>query len=79
MLESYPIFPSMSIWFLHFFSLIVKRDAHCGNGTPTGAEQQDGQHAGYGEETVAEQGVSLCETFLFGIKNVFAKFDKRLG
>ena len=32
-----------------------------------------------GEETVAEQGVSLCEIFLFGIKNVFAKFDKRLG
>ena len=32
-----------------------------------------------GEETVAEQGVSLCEIFLFGIKNVFAKFDNRLG
>ena len=25
-----------------------------------------------GEETVAEQGVSLCEIFLFGIKNVFS-------
>ena len=32
-----------------------------------------------GEETVAEQGVSFCESFLLGIKNVFAKFDKRLG
>ena len=32
-----------------------------------------------GEETVAEQGVSYCETFLFEIKNVFAKFDNRLG
>ncbi len=32
-----------------------------------------------GEETVAEQGVSFGEIFLFGIKNVFAKFDKRLG
>ena len=32
-----------------------------------------------GEETVAEQGVSFCETFLFRIKNVFAKFDNRLG
>ena len=44
-----------------------------------GAEQQDGQRAGCREETVAEQGVSLCEIFLFGIKNVFAKFDNRLG
>ena len=32
-----------------------------------------------GEETVAEQGVSFCETFLFRIKNVFAKFDNRFG
>ena len=32
-----------------------------------------------GEETVAELGVSFCEIFLLGIKNVFAKFDKRLG
>ncbi len=31
------------------------------------------------EETVAEQGVSFCEIFLLGIKNVFAKFDNRLG
>ena len=37
------------------------------------------QRAECREETVAEQGVSLCETFLFGIKNVFAKFDNRLG
>ena len=44
-----------------------------------GAEQQDGQRAGCWEETVAEQGVSLCEVFLLGIKNVFAKFDNRLG
>ena len=44
-----------------------------------GAEQQDGQRAGYWEETVAEQGVSFCEVFLLGIKNVFAKFDNRLG
>ena len=41
--------------------------------------KQDGQHAGCREETVAEQGVSFCENFLFRIKNVFAKFDKRLG
>ncbi|MEE0107186.1 MAG: hypothetical protein UEY91_10405 [Lachnospiraceae bacterium] len=44
-----------------------------------GAEQQDGQCAGCREETVVEQGVSYCETFLFEIKNVFAKFDNRLG
>lgn len=41
--------------------------------------KQDGQHAGCREETVAEQGVSFCEIFLPVIKNVFAKFDKRLG
>ena len=44
-----------------------------------GAEPQDGQRAEYWEETVAEQGVSFCEVFLPVIKNVFAKFDKRLG
>ena len=44
-----------------------------------GAEPQDGQRAGCREETVAEQGVSFCEFFLPVIKNVFAKFDKRLG
>ena len=44
-----------------------------------GAEQKDGQRAECREETVAEQGVSFCEVFLLGIKNVFAKFDKRLG
>ena len=44
-----------------------------------GAEPQDGQRVGYWEETVAEQGASFCEVFLLGIKNVFAKFDNRLG
>ena len=44
-----------------------------------GAKQQDGQRAECREETVAEQGVSLCEIFLPVIKNVFAKFDNRLG
>ncbi|MFR6538061.1 MAG: hypothetical protein ACLVFG_03930 [Lachnospiraceae bacterium] len=43
------------------------------------AKQQDGQRAECREETVAELGVSFCEIFLLGIKNVFAKFDKRLG
>ena len=43
------------------------------------AEPQDGQRAECREETVAEQGVSFCEIFLPVIKNVFAKFDKRLG
>ena len=32
-----------------------------------------------GKKTVAEQGASFCEIFLSVIKNVFAKFDKRLG
>ena len=45
----------------------------------TNAEQQDRQRVGCGEETVAEQGVSFCEIFLPVIKNVFAKFDNRLG
>ena len=51
----------------------------CPFGHITSAEPQDRQHTGYWEETVAEQGVSYCETFLFEIKNVFAKFDNRLG
>ena len=48
-------------------------------GTQTGTTQQNRQRTGYWEETVAEQGVFLCKTFLFEIKNVFAKFDNRLG
>ena len=44
-----------------------------------GAEQQDRQRVGCREEIVAEQGVSFGEIFLPVIKNVFAKFDKRLG
>ena len=44
-----------------------------------GAEPQVDQRAECREETVAEQGVSFCEVFLPVIKNVFAKFDNRLG
>ena len=43
------------------------------------ADAEQAAHTGYWEETVAEQGVSFCEIFLPVIKNVFAKFDKRLG